>query len=118
MLGNKNHLKIDPVTGIISGIPDSIGQYLVGICVEEYRNGILFSTIRRDFEYNVVQCIHIKSKWTTNTTSGSLNAVFKHKSLMSNLFNWSYLALFKEKERPIIFKTGGGGFMETARKII
>jgi len=48
-------LQIDE-NGQLSGLPNTIGQFLVGVCVEEYRNGQLLSMTRRDFEYNVVDC--------------------------------------------------------------
>lgn len=47
---------IDPTTGIISGTPMIQGQFVVGICVSEYRNGALLSQIRRDFQFNVTNC--------------------------------------------------------------
>ncbi len=55
LLGGDVPLAIDQ-SGIITGQPTAIGQYLVGVCVEEYRNGVLIGSIRRDFEYNVVDC--------------------------------------------------------------
>ncbi len=57
ILGGDNPLKIDPVTGIITGTPEKEGQFLVGVLVKEYRDGYLMSTIRRDFEYNVRNCL-------------------------------------------------------------
>ncbi|HMG16507.1 MAG TPA: gliding motility-associated C-terminal domain-containing protein [Saprospiraceae bacterium] len=106
MLGNNNPLKIDPVTGIITGIPDSIGQYLVGVCVEEYRNGIFYSSIRRDFEYNVVPCVNIKSDWVFKSECGSLKAELINKSIMSNSFNWNYVDLYKGNSVDSLFKIG------------
>lgn len=47
---------IDPETGLITGSPDQIGQFVVGICVSEFRDGVLLSTTRRDFQINVVPC--------------------------------------------------------------
>ena len=49
-------LEIDPVTGQLSGIPNTVGQFVVGVCVDEYRNGELISTTRRDFQYNIGEC--------------------------------------------------------------
>ena len=49
-------VSIDPFSGLISGIPEIQGQFVVGICVKEYRNGELMSTIQRDFQFNVAYC--------------------------------------------------------------
>ena len=42
--------------GIINGIPPALGQYVVGVMVEEYRDGIKIGKITRDFQFNVVNC--------------------------------------------------------------
>lgn len=57
MLGGTDALKINSKTGLITGTPTIIGQFLVGVLVEEYRNGKLISVVRRDFEYNVRPCV-------------------------------------------------------------
>lgn len=49
-------LTIDSQTGFLSGIPNITGQFVVGVCVKEYRNGELLSEIRRDFQFNVAKC--------------------------------------------------------------
>lgn len=49
-------LEIDSETGLLTGNPNLIGQFLVGICVEEYRDGMKIGEVRRDFQYNVRVC--------------------------------------------------------------
>ncbi len=59
MLNNppgKDSMKIDLHTGFITGVPNTIGNFVVAICIEEYRNGILLTRIQRDFQYNVADC--------------------------------------------------------------
>lgn len=56
MLGGPDSLVIDPVTGLLTGTPDVIGVFVVGVCAKEYRNGQLISTTRRDFQYVVGVC--------------------------------------------------------------
>lgn len=49
-------LKIDPGNGFMTGVPNTLGNFVVGVCVDEYRNGTVISTTRRDFQYNVADC--------------------------------------------------------------
>ncbi len=49
-------LVIDSITGMLTGIPQNVGQYVVGVCVEEWRNDSLINTTRRDFQFNIVFC--------------------------------------------------------------
>lgn len=49
-------ININPQTGLLTGKPTSLGQYVVGVCVREYRNGVLVGTHRRDFQFNVANC--------------------------------------------------------------
>lgn len=49
-------LQIDSETGMLTGNPNLVSQFLVGICVEEYRDGVKIGEVRRDFQYNVRVC--------------------------------------------------------------
>lgn len=49
-------LQIDSITGLLTGIPGRIGQFVVGICVKEYRNGVQIGSYQRDFQFNVADC--------------------------------------------------------------
>ncbi|MEO6693047.1 MAG: PKD domain-containing protein [Saprospiraceae bacterium] len=64
LLDGNPALGMDRKTGLITGQPkpNTIGQYLIGVCVSEFRKGKLLSQVRRDFEYNIRIC-------TTNPVS-------------------------------------------------
>jgi gliding motility-associated-like protein len=49
-------ISINPNTGLLSGTPTQIGQFLVGVCVSEYRNGQLLNTTRLDYQFNITNC--------------------------------------------------------------
>ncbi len=56
MFGTGVPLTIDSATGEIYAEPGTLGQFLIGICVEEYRDGQLIGTVLREFEVNVRAC--------------------------------------------------------------
>ena len=49
-------ISINSQTGELLAVPSQVGQFLIGVCVREFRNGVLLSEVRRDFEYNVRVC--------------------------------------------------------------
>lgn len=82
-------LAINPQTGFMNATPDLIGQWVVCVCVSEYRNGVLISVTKRDFQFNVVNCPNLPvasipeqtlfcNGYTVNFNSASLNAFSYH----------------------------------------
>lgn len=93
-LGNK--VSIDPVTGIISGIaPGTVGTYVVSVCVNEYRNGVLFNTNRKEIHVNVANCsLAGASLKPSYITCDGFTLNFENESASSSIA--SYLWTFGE----------------------
>jgi gliding motility-associated-like protein len=47
---------INPTTGIISGIAPGAGSFVITVCVNEWRNGSIINTHRKDFILKVADC--------------------------------------------------------------
>lgn len=58
-LGVGSTLSIDPVTGLLSGVPIYAGTHILGVCVEEWSRDsvpILLSETKREFQLSVARC--------------------------------------------------------------
>jgi len=55
-MGGNPIVTIDPNTGFISGVPELQGQFVVGVCATEFRDGRPIGRITRDFQFNVGNC--------------------------------------------------------------
>lgn len=44
---------INSQTGLLTGTPTQVGQYVFAVCAREFKNGVLISTNSRDFQFNV-----------------------------------------------------------------
>ena len=88
-------LAIDPVTGELTGVPTQAGQYVVGVCVEEYRNGQLLSTNKRDFQFNVVSCLSnieavIPIQTSFHDPCSGLTVNFGNNSVNTQFYHWDF----------------------------
>jgi gliding motility-associated-like protein len=81
-------LAIDPVTGLMTGTPNMLGQWVVGVCVSEYRNGVLLSVNKRDFQFNVVNC-GILTPTTQTICSGDSTSIGLYTNISSTTFSWT-----------------------------
>lgn len=58
-----NGVVINPATGLISGTaPALMGQYVVCVCVNEYRSGVLIGTTRKELHVEVRDCSPLRAQ--------------------------------------------------------
>ncbi len=86
---------IDPLTGEITGTPNQQGQYVVGVCVKEYRDGVEISEIRRDFQFNIVACPSLVVSAFANfsgsqTFCTGTTVEFENLSVNASVYDWTF----------------------------
>ncbi len=84
--------KIDPQTGLLTGTPTDTGRYVVAICVSEYRNGVLLSTDKRDFQFNVAKCLEDANLQFVSVSDSceNLTMYFDYTGKPVVSFNWDF----------------------------
>lgn len=88
-LGGSPGISIDPATGLITGIPPLQGQFVLGICVSEFRNGQLISELRRDIQFNVTFC---EDAVVASIDGPQENGIYQFISCSSTEFNFTNLS--------------------------
>jgi len=85
-------LTINPQTGLLTATPNTIGQFVIGVCVNEYRNGVLLSKTRRDYQLNVEPCptLVVAALQTPVLTCGSNSVQFTNNSFGAISYNWNF----------------------------
>ncbi len=85
-------LAINSNTGILTATPSDPGQYVYGILVQEYRNGVLIGESRRDFQVNVTYCDNytVASIFSPTIVCGTLEASFLNTSYGAATYYWTF----------------------------
>ncbi len=91
-------LTINRSTGLISGTITSVGKYTVGICITEWRNGMIVGTVRRDYQFTVIQ------PWAV---FGSVGA--QSDATCATINNGSATIVAGGGQAPYSFAWSGGG---------
>ncbi len=84
---------VNPNTGVLTVTPPALGQYVVGVKVDEFRNGVLINTVYRDFQFNVLSCPPLPAPGIAPVTGCSGLAInFTNTSvpLAPNTFFWDF----------------------------
>lgn len=97
---------IDPVTGLLTGTPNQLGQYVVGICVKEYRDGVLIACTNRDFQFNVTLCemdVVAAIPEQENFCDG-LSVQFENNSLNAETYLWDFGVIESDIDTSTLFE--------------
>jgi gliding motility-associated-like protein len=90
MMKGNPQLAIDPVTGHLEVLPTEPGQYVVGIAVKEFRNGMLINISRRDFQFNVSDCMKLVTSIFDRDTTCSDTVRFVNMSTGATDYVWNF----------------------------
>ena len=86
-----NLATINTHTGIISGIAPDVGNYVVCVCVQAWRNGMLITTHRKDLLVRVSPCVPtVANPDPGYTTCDGFNIQFHHNSTGANTVFWDF----------------------------
>jgi gliding motility-associated-like protein len=86
-------LRINSVSGLLTARPGILGQFVVGICVDEYdpKTKQLISSTRRDFQYNVQNCEGVTAAFfAPESQCDSLNVRFRNESVGASKYLWLF----------------------------
>jgi gliding motility-associated-like protein len=86
-------IAIDPASGQLTVHPTLQGTFTVGVCVSEYRNGVLLGTSRRDFMFRVVACNAAVDAVIAAQGIGqacSLTQAFENQSTGAQTWQWDF----------------------------
>jgi gliding motility-associated-like protein len=99
-------VKIDPETGMVTGIAPAEGIYVVTVCVEEIREGVVIATQRKDLQIRVTACTiasaSIPPEYMLCKTSKTINLANASNSPLIISSNWEIL----NEDGNTIFSSG------------
>jgi gliding motility-associated-like protein len=98
-LGPGSSISINSSTGILTADPNLTGRFVVGIRVDEYRDGVLISSMTRDFIFRVFNCnitmqailpLETSLPSYTGYCKGNLNVQFVNNSYGGTNYLWDF----------------------------
>jgi gliding motility-associated-like protein len=87
-----NAIRIDPSTGMITGIAPPEGTYVVTVCVQEIRDHKVIATQRKDLQIKITSCnvaaASIPPAYMLCETTQTINLFNFSTSPLINTYNW------------------------------
>ena len=92
-----NPLGGDPIAidsnGILTGVPNTVGLFTIGICIEGFVDGTIISSIRRDVQLSVGICNSnniVADFESPPVQCGNLQVEFNNESMNADDFEWNF----------------------------
>lgn len=90
-IGGNPILTIDPQTGLLTATPTTVGQFVIGVKVKEYRKGVLIGETLRDYQVNVRDCkFDIVSAFAAPVYACSDTVTFNNQSYKATSYTWDF----------------------------
>jgi len=90
-MGGSPRLRIDRKTGELTVTPSTVGQFVIGVKVKEYRKGVFVGETFRDYQFNVRHCtFDIVSAFASPVFSCSDTVDFANKSKKAVNYRWDF----------------------------
>jgi gliding motility-associated-like protein len=72
--GTTSPISLDSITGLLTFTPMMIGNFMTGVCLEEYRNGVLINFTNRTYNFGVVSCdVEIPFSFSASSSGPPVN---------------------------------------------
>ena len=109
---------INPETGYITGTPNQLGMYVVCLCVQESRNGVVLNTTRRNFQFRVTACDPniVAGILPQSTFCFGTEYQFTQNSINASSFFWDFGVPFIDSDtsnlaNPVYSFPGAGDYV-------
>ena len=84
-------VNINPTTGIISGVAPGAGSFVITVCVNEWRNGTIINTHRKDFILKVADCDFVAAQLPlSGVFCDDFNVSFANETPTSLIYSWHW----------------------------
>ncbi|MEZ4804007.1 MAG: gliding motility-associated C-terminal domain-containing protein [Bacteroidia bacterium] len=96
-------LTIDEKNGKLTLTPTKTGQYVIGLKVKEYRNGVLIGETKRDFQFNVSECVFyvVSSFFAPKYNCNNNEVSFTNRSQGGITYHWDFGDPFSQQDTSI-----------------
>ena len=89
-----NRVQLDAASGLITGVAPGEGKYVVTVCVEEIRGGVVIATQRKDLQINIASCTiaaaSLPPKYLLCRESKTLTVYNQSNSPLIQTYSWLF----------------------------